>query len=84
MKYIYAIAGALISAFVAAFGSAIVLGIFNLYLTGHGIFWPSEELNWLFISMSFLDFIMITVTFTAMIWAYLIIMKYQNRSVNVE
>ncbi|MDX1641919.1 MAG: hypothetical protein R3220_09500 [Balneolaceae bacterium] len=84
MKYIYAIAAGLVSVIVAAFSSAIVLGIFNLYLTGHGITWPSEPFTWYFISISLLDCIMLAITFTAMIGAFLIIIKHHNRSVNVK
>ena len=62
MKYIYALVAGIVSAAIAAFASAVVLGITNIYLSGHGITWPSKEFNWCFISMSLLDLIMISVS----------------------
>ncbi len=53
----------------AAFVSAVVLAVINLYLTGHNITWQERTVNIWFISLSFLDFTMLAVTFFAMIAA---------------
>lgn len=43
---------------------AVVLGVLNIYLTGHGIGWQSEPFNYRFISMSFLDLVLVVVVGT--------------------
>lgn len=83
-KHLYALAAEIIIALIAAFGSAIILGILNIYLAGHGITWPDEEFQWYFISMSLLDCIMLTFSFLVMICTYLIVIKVQKRNTNSE
>jgi TRAP-type C4-dicarboxylate transport system permease small subunit len=61
----------------AAFLSTVSLAVINLYLTGHNITWQEETMNLWFISMSFLDLVMVSFTLTVMIVvSYL---SYQGR-----
>jgi hypothetical protein len=43
----------------AAFPVAIALGILNLYLTGHGVRWPERSITYGFVSLSFLDLVLL-------------------------
>lgn len=60
MKYIIALGFALVASVSVGFVLAVILGICNIYLTGHGINWPSEEFRWRFISMSLLDVVLLS------------------------
>ena len=42
-----------------AFAMAVVLGILNLYLTGHGIRWQEQSVTYGFASLSFLDLVLL-------------------------
>lgn len=66
----------IVSAIGTAFAAAVILGILNIYLAEHGIKWPSEEFNWHFISMSFLDMILVTVTLLVSVLVFILVVKY--------
>ncbi len=78
MKYIYALLAGIISAVFAAYFSAVIIGVTNIYLMGHNITWPSEGFNWYFISMSFLDFILLGISILVMIAVFIITLKVQK------
>ena len=78
MKYIYAFVAGIVSAVIAAFASAVALGIINIYLTGHGIKWPSEQFNWSFISMSLLDLIMVTISVVVLVVVFILVARIQK------
>ena len=60
MKYIMALGWGVIAGVAVGFALAVVLGILNIYLAGHGIHWPSETFEWRFISLSFLDAVLLS------------------------
>jgi TRAP-type C4-dicarboxylate transport system permease small subunit len=77
MKYIYAILAGILSGVFAAYATAIIIGVTNIYLMGHNITWPSEEFNWYFIHISFLDFILVGISILVMTAVYIITLKFQ-------
>ena len=78
MKYLYSILAGILSGVFAAYVTAIIIGVTNIYLMGHNITWPSEEFNWYFINMSFLDFILLGISILVMIAVYIITLKFQK------
>ncbi|TVO62069.1 hypothetical protein [Spiribacter vilamensis] len=68
----------IVSAVLVAFASAVILGITNIYLKGHGINWPSEEFNWQFINMSFLDLILVGASALALVGVFFIALRIQG------
>ena len=78
MKYIYALLAGIVSAVFVAYVSAIIIGITNIYLMGHGITWPSEEFNWHFISMSLLDIILVGISILVMVGVFIITLRVQK------
>ncbi len=79
VKFIYALLAGVVGGVVTAFAGAVVLGIVNIYLTGHGIMWPGEEFNWHFISMSLLDLILIAMSFAALVVIFTLVIKSRSR-----
>ena len=78
MRYMYALLAGLVSSVAVGFASAVVLGITKIYLTGHGIYWPSKEFNWQFISMSLLDLIMVGASILSLLGAFIVALKVQG------
>lgn len=78
MRYMYALFAGIVSAVLAAYASAIVLGIANIYFTGHGITWPSEEFNWHFISMSLLDLLLVGVSILVLVGVFTLTLEVQK------
>lgn len=82
MKYVYAVLAGMASAILAAFAGAVILGILNLYLTGHNITWPGETVNWHFISLSFLDLLLLTGSSLAFVSVYILVTRKWPKKTN--
>ena len=71
MKHIIALASGMAASIAMGFMLAVILGIFNLYLAGHGIHWPSEEfVNWHSVRLSPLDAILLAGCFVTFMVTY--------------
>lgn len=78
MKYAVAlVAGLLSSAGMAVLG-AVFLGIAELYLTGHGVTWQNRVYNWHFISMSFLDAVLVLACGITLVLVSILVLKLSN------
>lgn len=78
MKYIYALIAGIISAVITAYFSAVVIGVTNIYLMGHNISWLYNEINWYFVTMTYFDLILVAITISVMIAAFIITLKVQK------
>lgn len=81
MKYAIALIAGITSAAGAAGITALALAILNLYLTGHGITWQNEVYTWHFVSMSFLDSILIAVLAVTFPGVTILVVKLWKREV---
>lgn len=73
-RYLYALAAGIVSSVIASFAGAVILGILNLYLAGHGITWPDEEYNWQFVHMSLLDLILLLGVLAVFVTAFKLVL----------
>ena len=78
MKYIYALIAGIIAGIITAYYSAMVIGVTNIYLMGHNITSLYNEINWYFVKMTYFDLILVVITISVMIAAFIITLKILN------
>jgi len=78
MKYIYALIAGIIAAVIAAYFSAVVIGVTNIYLMGHNITWLYNEINFYFVNMTYFDIILVLIIIFVMIATFYITLKIQK------
>jgi len=78
MKYIYASIAGIIAAVITAYYSAMVIGVTNIYLMGRNISWLYNEINLYYINMTYFDIILVVITISVMIAAFIITLKIQK------
>jgi len=78
MKYIYALIAGIIAAVITAYYFAMVIGVTNIYLMGRNINWLYNEINLYYINMTYFDIILVLITISVMIAAFIITLKIQK------
>jgi len=78
MKYIYASIAGIIAAVITAYYSAMIIGVTNIYLMGRNISWLYNEINLYYINMTYFDIILVVITISVMIAAFIITLKIQK------
>ncbi|MGM0500585.1 MAG: hypothetical protein ACQERL_10325 [Bacillota bacterium] len=78
MKYIYALIAGIIAALIAAYFSAVVIGVTNIYLMGHNINWLYNEINFYFVNMTYFDLIVVLITIFVMVATFIITLNIQK------
>ena len=74
-RLLISISVALLVGFATAVTTAIALAVLGLYLSGHGYTTLDKNMNYAFVSLSWQDIILLTITLFACIIAFIITYK---------